>query len=193
MRPECQESFPDEAGKRKLILSEGLGNGAPFECGKTLRVPFMWIRACQRISLVAAMVLKTLSRFKREGVISFEMPLRKKSSSRLDRRTSWFFSSCGRFLSSYYRDLTDPLVWPMEKPVSMRVARGLWRFLSSRCRVPSPHLEPRLELEVSSPVLTWILGFLWSLHKGVRLCLEWRRAHPLSLRTVAAVSGFPSM
>ena len=46
----------------------------------------------------------------------------------------------------------------------MRVARALSGFLSSRCRVQSPSLEPGLEPEDSSPVLTWILGFLWSLH-----------------------------
>ena len=192
MRPECQESFPDEAGKRKLILSEGLGNGAPFECGKTLRVPFMWIRACQRISLVAAMVLKTLSRFKREGVISFEMPQWRKASSRLEGRISWFFSSCGRFISIYDGDLRAPVLWPQERPVSMRVVRGLSEFLSSRCQVLCPRLEPSLEPEVSSPVVTWILGFLWSLHRGVRPRLEWRLAGPLSSRAVAAMSGFPS-
>ena len=42
-----------------------------------------------------------------------------------------FFSSCGRSLFSYYGDLRVPLVWPQERPVSMRVARGLSGFLSS--------------------------------------------------------------
>ena len=53
---------------------------------------------------------------------------------RLEGRTSWFFSSRGRFLSRYDGDLRDPLVWPQERPVSMRVARGLSGFLSSRCQ-----------------------------------------------------------
>ena len=83
------------------------------------------------------------------------------------------------FLSSYDGELREPLVLPQESQVSMQVARGLSGFLSSQCWVLSPHLEPKQEPEVSSPVLTWILGFLWSLHRGVRP-LVWRRASPLS-------------
>ena len=66
------------------------------------------------------------------------------------------------------------------RPVSMLVVRGLSGFLSSRSRVLRPHLESRPEPEVSSPVLTWILGFLWSLERGVRPLLEWRHVCPLS-------------
>ena len=44
--------------------------------------------------------------------------------------------------------------------------------------VPGPKSSSgvRPEPEVSSPVLTWILRFLWSLHRGVRPRLEWRHA-----------------
>ena len=35
-------------------------------------------------------------KFQRLGVISLEMPQRKWASSRLEGRTSWIFSSCGR-------------------------------------------------------------------------------------------------
>ena len=52
--------------------------------------------------------------------------------------------------------------------VSMRVARGLSGFLCSRCRGRGLHLELRPEPQGSSPVLTWILGFLWSFHREVR-------------------------
>ena len=45
-----------------------------------------------------------------------------------------------------------------ESPVSVRVERGLSGFLSSRGRGIRPHLELRLELQGSSPVLTWISG-----------------------------------
>ena len=69
------------------------------------------------------------------------------------------------FLSSYDGDLMDLLMLPHERPVSMRVARGLSGFLSSLCWVQSPLLEPRPEPEVSSPLLPWSLGFLWSLHR----------------------------
>ena len=93
---------------------------------------------CRWTSWVEARVLKTLSRFKREGVISLKTPQQKRASSRLEGRTSWFFSSCGRFLSSYDGDLRDPLMWPQERQVAMRVARGLSGFLSSRCQVLTP-------------------------------------------------------
>ena len=37
-------------------------------------------------------------------------------------------------LSTYDGDLRDPLWWPQERPVRMRVARGLSGFLFRRCR-----------------------------------------------------------
>ena len=40
--------------------------------------------------------VKTLWKFQRLGVISLETPQRKRASSRLEGRTSWIFSSCGR-------------------------------------------------------------------------------------------------
>ena len=57
-------------------------------------------------------------------MISLETLEQKKASSRLEGRTSWFFLSCGRFLSTYDRDLRDPFWWPQDSPVPMRVARG---------------------------------------------------------------------
>ena len=41
-------------------------------------------------------------------------------------------------------------------------------------------------------MLTWILGYFWSLHRGVSPRLEWGHARALSSRAVAAVSRFPS-
>ena len=107
-------------------------------------------------------------------------------------RTSWIFSSCGRSHPSYDGDLRDPLLWPQERPVSMRVARGLLEFLSSRWWGLRPCVESKPETEDSSPVLTWILGYFWSLHRGVSPRLKWGHARPLSSRAVAAVSRFPS-
>ena len=40
-------------------------------------------------------------------------------------------------------------------------------------------------------MLTWILGYLWSLHRGVSPRLEWGHACVLSSHAVAAVSRFP--
>ena len=74
----------------------------------------------------------------------------------------------------------------------MLVTRGLSGFLSRRCRGLRPCLESVPEREDSSPVLTWILGYFWSLPRGVNPRLEWGHARALSSRAVAAVSRFPS-
>ena len=49
------------------------------------------------------------------------------------------------------------------------------------------------EPEDFSPVLTWILGYFWSLPRGVSPRLEWGPARVLSSRAVAEVSRFPSL
>ena len=41
-------------------------------------------------------------------------------------------------------------------------------------------------------MLTWILGYFWSLPRGVFRRLEWEHARELSSRAEAAVSRFPS-
>ena len=46
------------------------------------------------------------------------------------------------------------------------------------------------EPEDSSPVLTWTLGYFWSLRRGVSPRPEWGHARALSSRAVAAVSRF---
>ena len=71
-------------------------------------------------------------------------------------------------LSSYYLDLRDTLVGPQESPVAMRVVKVLSGFLSSHCWVRGHHLKLRLETQSSTAVPTWISGFLWSFHRGVR-------------------------
>ena len=98
------------------------------------------------------------------------------------------FLELGQVLSTYDGDLRDPLWGPQERPVPMGVARGLSGFLSRRCRGLSPCVESVPEPEVSSPVLTWILGYFWSLPRGVSPRLVWWPARALSSRTVAAVS-----
>ena len=69
---------------------------------------------------------------------------------------------------------------------------GLSGFLSRQCRGLRPCVELVPKPEDSSPVLTWILGYFWSLPRGVSPRLEWRHARALSSRAVAAVSRFPS-
>ena len=95
-------------------------------------------------------------------------------------------------ISTYDGDLRDPLWWPQERPVPMRVSPGpLGGPLPSMPGLRSC-VEWVPEPEDSSPVLTWILGYFWSLPRGVSPRLEWGHAHALSSRAVAAVSRFPS-
>ena len=95
-------------------------------------------------------------------------------------------------LSSYDGDLRDPVWCPQESPVPMRVARGCLRIFSHRLRGTGPCVVSVPEPEDSSPVLTWILGYFWSLPRGVSPPLEWGHARALSSRAVEAVSSFPS-
>ena len=69
---------------------------------------------------------------------------------------------------------------------------GLSGFLSHRCRGLRPCVESVAEPEDSSPVLTWILVYFWSLPKGVSPRLEWGHARALSSSALAEVSRFPS-
>ena len=101
------------------------------------------------------------------------------------------FLELRQVLSTYHGDLRDPLWWPQERPVPMRVFCGLSGFLSRRCWGLRHCVESVSEPEDSSPVLTRILGYFWSLPSGVSPCLEWGHARALSSRAVAAVSHFP--
>ena len=92
--------------------------------------------------------------------------------------------------STYDGDIRDPLWWPQENPVPMPVAQGLLGNVSRRCRVLRPFVESVPEAEDSSPVLTYILGYFWSLPRGVSPRLQWGHARALSSRAVAAVSRF---
>ena len=69
---------------------------------------------------------------------------------------------------------------------------GLSGLLSRRCRALRPCVELGPETEDSSPVLTWVLGYFWSLPRGVSARLKRGLARTLSSRDVAAASGFLS-
>ena len=125
-------------------------------------------------------------------MISLEMPQWKWASSRLEGRTSLIFSSYGRCArlttgtsgtrSGGLRKGQSPCEFP----------GGLSGFLSRRCRHLRPCVESVPEPEDSSPVLKRILGYLWSLPRGVSPRLEWGHARALSSRAVAAVLRFLS-
>ena len=102
------------------------------------------------------------------------------------------FLEMRQVLSTYDGDLRDPLWWPQERPVPLRVALGRPEIVCRRCQGLRPCVESVPEPEDSSPMLTWILCFFWSLLRGVSPRLEWMHASALSSRAVAAVSRFPS-
>ena len=125
-------------------------------------------------------------------MISLETPQRKWTSSCQEGRKSWMFSSCCRCSrlktgtsgtrSGGLRKGQSPCEW----------LAGLSGFLSRRCRGLRSCLEWVPEPEDSSPVLTWIFGYFWSLPRGVSPHLEWGHARALSSQAVAAVSRFSS-
>ena len=130
--------------------------------------------------------------FQRLGVNSLDTPQRKWASSRLEGRTSWNFSSCG-MCSGHRTGNTGTRSGSFRKGQSPCVLLGgLSGFLSLRYRGLRPCVESVTEPEHSSPVLTWILGYFWSLPRGVSPRLVWEHARALSSRAVAAVSRFPS-
>ena len=135
-------------------------------------------------------------------MISLETPQRKWASSRLEGRTSWIFSSFGR-CSRLMTGTSGTRSGGLRKGLSTcELLGGLSGFLSRRCWGLKPCVESVPEPEDSSPVLTWILGYFWSLPRGVSPRLEWGHAPALSSLAVAAVScssrvdqgisGFPS-
>ena len=114
-----------------------------------------------------------------------ETPQHKCTSSRLEGRTSWIFSSCGR-CSRLRTGTSGTRSGGLRKGQSpCELLGGLSGFLSHRCRGLRPCLKSVPETEDSSAELTWILGYFWSLPWGVSLRLEWGHAPALS-------SGFSS-
>ena len=125
-------------------------------------------------------------------MISLETPQRKWASFRLEERTSWIFSSCGR-CSQHTTGTSGTLSGGFRKGQSpCELHGGLSGLLSLRCRGLRSCVESVPEPEDSSPVLTCIFGYFWSLPRGVSPRLEWGHARALSSLAVAAGSGFPS-
>ena len=121
-------------------------------------------------------------------MISLETPQRKWASSRLEGRTSRVFSNCSRCsrLTTGTSGTRSGGLRKVQNPCEL--LRGLSGFLSLRCRGLRPCVESVPESKDSSPVLTWILGYFWSLPSGVSPRLEWGHARSHSSRAVPAVS-----
>ena len=103
-------------------------------------------------------------------------------------------------LSTYDGDRRDPLWWPQERPVPMRVARGLSGFLSRRYRGLRPCVESLPKPEDSSPVLSWgtsgvspeesVLVSCEGMH--MRFPPELEQQSHASLSVYQGICGFPS-
>ena len=125
-------------------------------------------------------------------MISLETSQRKWASSRLEGRTSWIFSRCGRCSRLTTGTSGAPSGGLRKGQSPCELLGGLSGFLSRRCRGLRSCVESVLEPEDFCSVLTWILGYFWSLPRGVSPRLAWGHARALSSRAVAAVSRFPS-
>ena len=125
-------------------------------------------------------------------MISLETPQRKWASSRLEGRTSWIFSRCGRCsrLTTGNSGTRSCGLRKVQTPCEL--LGGLSAFPSRRCRGVRRCVESVPEPEHSSPVQTLILRYFWSLSRGVSTRLEWGHARVLTSPAVAAVSRFPS-
>ena len=132
-----------------------------------------------------------------------ETPQQEWVSCRLEGRTSWIFSSCSR-CSRLTTGTSGTRCGGLRKGQSpCELLGGLSGFLSLRCWFLRTCVESVPEPEDSSRVPTWIIGYFWSLARGVSPRLEWghARAFPPELYKQCRASrgvdqgicGFPSM
>ena len=125
-------------------------------------------------------------------MLSLETPQHKCASSRLEERTTWIFSSCGR-CSRLTTGTSESCSGGLRKGQSpCELLWGLSGLFSRRCWVLRPCVDSVPKPEDSFPVLAWILGYFWSLPRGVNLRLELGHARAISSRAEAAVSRLPS-
>ena len=102
------------------------------------------------------------------------------------------FLELRQVLSTYDGDLRDPLWWPQERPVSMRVARG-------PLGIPLPSMPaPKTLCGVSAGTCGFLssadmdLGVILESPRVFHPRLKWGHARAISSRVVAEVSRFPS-
>ena len=135
-------------------------------------------------------------------MITLETPLWKWASSRLEGRTSWIFSSCVRCprLTTGPKGTRSGGLRKGQSPCEL--LGGLSVLLCHRCQGLRPCVESVLEPEDFSPVLTWILGYFWSLPwesvlvscggMPVRLPSKLYQQCHASLHVDQGICGFPS-
>ena len=159
-------SFPTTQGKDPSSRARRWKRGSSG-CGRDSRASSRVETGMSGNFLSAARVRRTIWKFQRLGVISLETPQRKWASSRLEGKTSWIFSNCGR-CSQLTTGTSGTRFGGLRKGQSAcELLGGLSGFLSRRCRGLRPCVELLPEPDDSSPVPTWILGYFWSLPSGV--------------------------
>ena len=118
MRRVCQECFHDEAGKGTLISSFEVETGLILMLAGPsafLSNEDGYIGEIFEVQQWCEDPLEV-----EEGRCDLPQDASAvRASSRLEGRTSWVVSSCGRFLPCYDGDLRNLLFGPQEKPVSM--------------------------------------------------------------------------
>ncbi|KAI4574031.1 hypothetical protein MJG53_012207, partial [Ovis ammon polii x Ovis aries] len=142
-----------------------------------------------------------------------------RSSSRMETCENVLdFLKLRLMLTSYDGDERDRLWWPQDwccrltsgtsgtRSCGLRKGQspcellaGLWGFLTVGCRILRPCVESGPEPEDSSPVLTRILGYFWSLLSGVlktyngvlRDRLWWPQERPVRMRVDREPLGIP--
>ena len=72
------------------------------------------------------------------------------------------FLELRQVLLTYDGDLRDPLWWPQERSVALRVVRGSLGIPLPSMPGPKILFGHGAEPEDSSRVLTWMLGYVWN-------------------------------
>ena len=143
--PTTQGMDPSSRARRRKRGSSGCGQ----DSGASSRVE----TGISGIFLSCSKGVNDLWKFQMLGVISLETPQRKWASSRLEGRTSWIFSSCGRCSRLTMRTSGTRSGGLRKGQTPCELLGGLSGFLSLRCRGLRPCVESVPEPEDSSPVL----------------------------------------
>ena len=168
-------SFPNTQGNDPSSRALRLKRGSSC-CGRNSRASSRVETGMSGTFLSCSKGVKTLWKFQMSDVISLETPRRKWASSLLEGRTSWIFSSCSRCSRLTMRTSGTRPGGLRKVQSPCELLGGLSGFLSRGCRGLRPCVESFPESEDSSPVLTWILGYFWSLPSGGSPRLEWGHA-----------------
>ena len=184
-------SFPTTQGKEPSSGSMRQKWGSPG-CGRDSRASSGVDTGMSGNFLRFSKGVKDPLEVQRLGVISLETPQRKWASTHLEGRTSWIFSSCLRCFRLTTGTAGTRSCGLRKGQSPCELLGGLLGFLSRRCWDLNSSVEWLPELEDSAPILTWLLGYFWSLPSGLSPRLEWGHARALSSRALEVVSRFPS-